>query len=121
MQNIVHTSRQQRIQSPDCLTASSGATCLFTLKSLGSSASQSDPSPPRPGRFQSAYAIEVHAEVHAYSGMTEDVHTATNGLYILLYFVPEKVKFFYFINVREKLRTDKFFDGKSKVMFYDGK
>ena len=96
MQNIVHTGRRRRIQSPDHLTASSGATSLFTLQSRGSSVSQSDPSPPRPGRFESAYAIEVHAEVHAYSGMTEDVHTATTGLYILLYFVLEKSKILLF-------------------------
>ena len=49
MQNIVHTGRRQRIQSPDHLTASLGATSLFTLQSRGSSVSQSDPSPPRPG------------------------------------------------------------------------
>ena len=53
---------------------------------------QNDPSPPRLGRFESAYATEVHTEVHIYSGMTEDVHTATTGLYNLLYFVTEKVK-----------------------------
>ena len=114
MQNIVHTGRQRRIQSPDHLTPSSGATSLFTFQSRGSSSSQSDPSPPRPGRFESAYAIEVYAKVHAYSGITEDVHTATTGSYLLLYFVPEKLKFFYFINVKEKLKTNKFCDRKSK-------
>ena len=96
MQNIVHTGRRRRIQSPDHLTASLGATSLFTLQSRGSGVSQSDPSPPRPGRFESAYAIEVHAEVHAYSGTTEDVHTTTTGLYILLYFVLEKSKILLF-------------------------
>ena len=91
MQNIVHTGRWRRIQSPDRLTPSSGATSLFTFQCRGSSSSQSDLSPPRPGWFKFAYAIEVHAEVHAYSGTTEDVHTATTGSYLLSYFVPEKL------------------------------
>ena len=85
IKNKVHRGTLLRIQSSERIISSSEGSSLLTIETSGSSEMPNDPSPPRSGRLDSAYATEVRPDIYIHSAMTDDLNKKTTGLYSLLF------------------------------------